>query len=502
MNNTTYTQFDKQAVRHSALSYAISLLTENRNNATCVSRNYVRKVYDSFVMNEDEDSNKAEAKKVEKQYILDWERLFDSCLGSKRPSDLVICYLCGPEPKNDFDEMVSLGVLPQNIWAFEEDRGTYRTALSSYETGCYSQPRIIRQNIETFFQQTPKKFDIVYIDACGTVPSEQHALRCVSTLFNTHRLSSPGIIISNFSEPDDKDPYIDLIAQYVFSKTDKKYTLNKKTGQFDNPEYLGLVDEVKKDFYRFYGEYITFLLRDIPSVIVPISRFWKNPFLNQMIDNTKPFPSIDNVDLEAISNMGSIQRFILSYNYQKKHGICDGKTDMLISEIDPNQNIVRSLFESQLLKDGKMPINLQIEEVQKFFESKSKIYQFLDRPHRNMFYDLVINQMSYPFHCCTEKVRRFRYCAKKTTMFTDIIPFDECRYIYEWVPGLHQIISAFQNLSWQYSFRFALDGLIKSRQLYNNEFFYQGSVVSHQNSEFSLCTMPQREIISGGTFNG
>ena len=66
----------------------------------------------------------------------------------------------------------------------------------------------------------------------------------------------------------------------------------------------------------------------------------------------------------------------------------------------------------------------------------------------------------------------------------DIIPFDDCRYIYEWLPAFHQLSSAFSNPSWQYVFRFAVDGLVKSRFLYNNEFFFQGSVVSNSVNKF------------------
>lgn len=97
----------------------------------------------------------------------------------KKPEELTVCYLSGPEPSNDFKELTNLGILPQNIWAFESDTQAYKQALADFEQGEYPQPRILKQNIETFFQQTPKKFDIVYIDACGSVPSVQHSLRCV-----------------------------------------------------------------------------------------------------------------------------------------------------------------------------------------------------------------------------------------------------------------------------------------------------------------------------------
>ena len=81
-------------------------------------------------------------------------------------------------------------------------------------------------------------------------------------------------------------------------------------------------------------------------------------------------------------------------------------------------------------------------------------------------------------------------------MFTDITVYDECRYIYEWLPGLHQIISSFENVSWQYVFRFSLDGLVKMRQNYNNEFFFQGSVVSNTIEGFSSKQLQERILIN------
>ena len=87
---------------------------------------------------------------------------------------------------------------------------------------------------------------------------------------------------------------------------------------------------------------------------------------------------------------------------------------------------------------------------------------------------------------------RYHYIAKTNLMFTDVTIYDECRYIYEWLPGLHQIISSFRDKSWQYVFRFALDGLVKMRQNYNNEFFFQGSIISNSVDGFSRKKLQER----------
>lgn len=134
-----------------SLYEAVEILTTKREQSCCVERNYVRKIYDYYTLSEDLSSNKREAEKIDISYITNWEKLHDSFIGNKRPDELVVCYLSGPEPNNDFNELTHLGILPQNIWAFESDNKTYRTALDNFEEGEYPQPRILRQNINTFF---------------------------------------------------------------------------------------------------------------------------------------------------------------------------------------------------------------------------------------------------------------------------------------------------------------------------------------------------------------
>lgn len=68
----------------------------------------------------------------------------------------MVCFLSGPEPDNDFQELINLGILPQNIWGFESNNQVYKKAIATYEPGEYPQPRILKQNIETFFNRPPK----------------------------------------------------------------------------------------------------------------------------------------------------------------------------------------------------------------------------------------------------------------------------------------------------------------------------------------------------------
>mgnify|MGYP003185673619 FL=1 len=100
-------------------------------------------------------------------------------------------------------------------------------------------------------------------------------------------------------------------------------------------------------------------------------------------------------------------------------------------------------------------------------------------------------------HYVSKLTNRLSYRAKDTIMYLDAMMFDECRYIYDWMPSIDQVVNSFQNLSWQYVFRFAVDGLVKQRLKYNNEYFYQGSVISKEIPKFKEQIINERVHIGG-----
>ena len=498
-----YSQPVKIAARHKSLLYAVNLLTSSRNKSCCVERDYVRKVYDHF-MSLDDCRENDEAQKIDVDYINHWEKLHDSCVSHKRPEDLVVCYLAGPEPHNDFKELTNLGILSQNIWAFESDLGTYKTALTSYDTGVFPQPKIIKLPIESFFMQTPKKFDIVYIDACGTIPSHQHALRCVTSLCKHHRLHSPGVIITNFSIPNvelekDRKEYCDLISQYFLFKKYPNAGIVFDNGEIVSREKTAIKDEINSSFSLQYGEYISSLLRDIGSIIVPVQRFANSAFFALMNEGTTR--KVGDLTIAHINEMrnNSLSRYFAVIKFLDQHSLLCDKTKRLITELhgyDPYPiDLCQSFLTLTRFKSNGSKLKKDIQEIKEYFEKNDSMYQFLDKPQSTLFFDLIINQIAYPMHYNAEAIRRYSYTAKKNEMYLDITVLDECRYIYDWLPAVHQVQSAFSNYSWQYVFRFALDGLVKNRLNYNNEFFFQGSVISNDIEGFSNKVIKPREKI-------
>ena len=487
-----YNQFEKSKVRHISISKAVDMLTTKRYESTCVKRDYVRNIYDYYTITTDDSNNNSEAKEIDIHYIKEWEKLHDSCVGLKRAEELVVCYLCGPEPNNDFEEFVTKGVLPQNIWAFELDRKVYSEALGTLENGVYPQPRIISQNIETFMKDTPKQFDIIYIDACGSIPSSRHALRCIMSICKYQRLVSPGIIISNFTEPDEKDipEYLDLVTLYLYSKenpiTDKGFLKEQK--------YVSYKNDVKEKFGEYYGDFISSVLRDIPAIVVPLQRLSKNSYIDKLF-KINDVEDSDFQDLKK-SKKHAFSNFIMLVENLKSSNINIKKINELYNEFGGIEDIIKGIKRLLKIGDCKEIENRNLSLLKELFE-KNKVYQFLDKPHFNMIYDVIINQLTIPYHNVVEKNIRLFYKAKTKKMYTDITVYDECRYIYEWLPAADQIFGAFCNKSWQYIFRFGMDGLIKQRSKYNNEFLYQGSVISKEIEGFLQKSMKDRERIEG-----
>lgn len=181
--------------------------------------------------------------------------------------------MAGPEPKNDFEELISLGILPNNIWAFESKNSTYQTALNSIDSSNFKQPKLIKSSIEHFFENTPKKFDIVYIDACCSLISDQHALKCIATLFKYHRLNSPGILISNFAEIDATNPilkkeYLDIISRYFYIKRNNKFLLKETNNRIEfYDDFYSFKNSIDENFDDYYGNFITEIICDRATYI-------------------------------------------------------------------------------------------------------------------------------------------------------------------------------------------------------------------------------------------
>jgi len=504
--DVNYRQSVKCKVRHTVLGSAVSSLTNSRNEATCVSRTYLRELTDYFC--EDVGSkNAVEAKKVSSNCIVQWESFYDATIATKKVSDLTVFYLAGPEPQNDFNELISLGILPQNIWAIESKKSCFDAAISAYSTESIIQPKIIKGKIERFFLDIPKKFDIVYLDACGSVASDKKVLKMLATLIDQHKLISPGCVITNFSNPDVSkeeisDEYCNLIASYLYHKKDFFRDIKHDEKSLDIIiEYIEKCTCIVKDQFEFYyGEFITRVIMDISSTIIPTQRFVNSFFINNLFVKNEIEEIVNSIEYSFEGYKRIKNNPVYSFIYLSK--LLNGSDDMkdrriqkFITELRSTADCGYDMYDSFAVREvlGEMShSNDNIFKLKKTFQN-ANIHQFLDKPNPKLILDIIVNQIAFPYHYNTEKVERYKYKAKKTKMYIDVFFLDECRYLYEWLPTLDFLSNLLRDEEWQYSYRFVLDGLIKQRINYNTDYFYGGSVISKRNNKFGSKTMVPRK---------
>ena len=268
--------------------------------------------------------------------------------------------------------------------------------------------------------------------------------------------------------------------------------------------YEEIYESVKMNFTKYYGDYITAMLCNVGSIVIPTLRFVNSTYLN-VFSNTQPVrnKTYQFQDVNTIKN-NTFYKYLAMNCFLKQKLVKDcgiERIDKLEKELTANWNgytILQSFQKLYEIREQNIGVKANIEEYFNFFEESDCMYQFLDRPTKKLFIDSVINQLAFPMHYCTNKIERLTYIAKETRMYMDLIPFDECRYIYDWLPAVDQMKNAFSNKSWQYVFRFALDGLVKQRINYNNEFFFQGSVISRREPLFRDAIIKDREEIYKG----
>src|SRR5262249_45606987 len=92
-----------------------------------------------------------------------WRTRHKSRVSKRTASELKVLYLCGPEPLNDLEELLELGVAQENIWAVEGHDSSYRAAVSQLRG---HHVKLHNGSLSDLFEVVPEQFDIVYFDSC------------------------------------------------------------------------------------------------------------------------------------------------------------------------------------------------------------------------------------------------------------------------------------------------------------------------------------------------
>jgi len=217
-----YDQPEKKQARWLALCHAVESLTSYRQSSPVVTLDHFRRGM-NYACDCIEKANKAGytcfpvPHEQVKEKLQTFEELHTSRVGKKQAGDLQVLFLCGPEPMNDLEVMLELGIRPENVWAVESDKEVFKKAVESLFVSGYG-IKIYRGSLQQFFEIVPQQFDIVYFDACGTLPSPKpRTLDVLRQLFERQRLTPLSVLITNFSQANQDGQSLDLWAKRLGS---------------------------------------------------------------------------------------------------------------------------------------------------------------------------------------------------------------------------------------------------------------------------------------------
>lgn len=511
-----YQEDQKKRARNEALEFAIKSLTKNRTKASIARRSYVRDIK-NYLLNNGSKSDKEIASQLSDEEVASWEAFYDSVIGRKKPSQLRVAYLSGPNPENDISVFVKNGILPENIWAFESDNKLYDKAVISALASQFPFIKLYKGKVERYLKILPFKFDIIYLDFCSTIASTK-TLSVIKDVFRLQKLNSLGVLITNFSLPDNEHEKNKeyrgnlslLAANYLYAKP---YT-EEFTGLGGGFRDSALVSDIEPDeFVRiskrnlrtFYSQLITRLLFDIPSVIVPYQRlasdsathnvFFKNFFKNfdetsfkrDFFEDPTGFPDDHSIVLgltNYICNSSSFDAFFQKFKNQLSFNPSVNNLAGIIALV--------AYFKGERI--GEDIHSEKLEKIRKGWRIREK-HTFCDLFMFHQLKDVLIGQLTNPYYYNIDFTKRWSYKAKSAEMFMDVVTFDECRYIFDWMPTIDMFEAGVNDLGRQLSLRFAMDSLSKQNRWYNEEFFSGTAVVDQGIKSFEAKELKKRKVL-------
>ncbi|MFF2092952.1 hypothetical protein [Paenibacillus sp. NPDC058174] len=538
-----YQEKEKNIIRSEALSSAISILTEDRKQSTITTLDYFDSLRDFMLFSSSYSSDHILARNLKKSTEQSWKKHFESALGNKRPSELKVAYLAGPNPENDLMELIKQGILPENIWAFESDNDIYKEAVGRLEIN-FPQVKIHLGKISSFFSNSAINFDIVYLDFCGALVSPSKRNRNISnivSLIDNHRLNSPGVIITNFAyidesnDPGTKKLLAKIVSLYLYPKA---YADNGASAEEQGLLFHEWFYKVNNNLEYYYSEFIRRFMMDISSVVIPFIRICRSQEYFEMFfeldkkqmklckkilfsyDDQKDYIEELSFKLEGDSggylesdmSFFSIPWFLRMAQYKNIEELYDWCDDE--DERERLKLFYMDFYDDQFNKASRSLINQMSFNSEELLDQFSvMLYLILGGSHgiecyseklKNVYnmdwqrvapqacdvftfqsvIGLLIGQLSVPYHINVLKSVGWSYKAKETVMYTDMFVLDECRYIYDMLPTIDMINNRIENLSSQMCYRFALDALDKNHIRYNTELFFGCAVVGCNNEGF------------------
>ncbi|MEM6736107.1 MAG: class I SAM-dependent methyltransferase [Bacteroidota bacterium] len=505
-----YTESQKNIARRTTIEKAVDALTNKRHVCT-VSRKTIVRDIKRYLSKHGSEYDKKISEYLSDNDIEKWEDFYNSIVGIKKSKDLKVAYLSGPNPENDLKVFVENGILPENVCAFESDNTVYDQATMSALNSEFPFIKIYRGRIEQYLKLLPPKFDIIYLDFCGTIASSK-TISVIREIFNSQRLSSPGVLITNFSLPSETDPRNSgtvenlnlLAANYLYPKPFTEKYSNLGGSWLESAEVCGIEPDqffkiAKRNQSTFYSQFITRILFDLPSVIVPYQKLALNPNLAKLF-----FKDISQIKLDEEyyeSCMTFPNAYPLIWGLTQHYWIQNDDFTKFLTKFNNQlslKNDEESLVQNLRIVDYLMSENTPTDKLSEKLNRIRKDWKlgnthiFCDVFLFHQLKDILIGQLTYPYFYNVDFTLRWTYKAKETDMFMDLVTYDQCRYIFDWMPTLDMFEEGVYNMNRQLALRFAMDSLSKHNRWYNDEFFSGTAVIDQNEKTFEARELKRR----------
>jgi len=530
--NETYKQEIKNISREKLIKHAINSLTSNRMDSYLVSKEHLEKItehFNSMLFNTREWHDLDVETKNSYNWLFfggksSWMEFYDTICKPKTVNELKVLYLSGPEPNNDIDVLCSNGIRLENIWAIESDKSTYDKAVNSLiESGV--QIKIHRGSLAEFFELTNHEFDIIYFDACSSLLSPQQSpLETLKQIFLNKRLSGLSALITNFAAPQNNYEWDKILASWFCTKylevpeVESECDIDFYLQSYCIPEYSKFIASHLENYYdKFLTHFIPILASEIIPIwqLTSINSIQNNYFLNESLLFKKlEFIRDYKIQNITVQNLATeIQHYLLaidSYpllNWARILRETFPKDHVLNKFIDSNRrkmSIEDALYIGSLLKrfeEGATELKTFIYDIcgDKLKETLKNL-DFFDRnmhiacdiPMKNLFVELLVGLYGHPYIAHAGKSLSLKYKAKETWMYSDVFIFDQCRYLYDFLPTLDLWQSFFQNWTKQVIVRGCIDGIRRNHLHLNTELFKWGFIEGVYGNEFGQANLADR----------
>lgn len=512
----TYKQLTKDESRRLVWQNAVRSLTQNRTSSRVINPNYMDHLWEYC---KGEVAHIPMFQSPANTTYEKWKRFADIQKGVKQACDLKVAFFCGPEPENDVEHLLELGVQIENIYAFEYDKDIFRVAVDSLQY-TYPSLKIFNGKIETYVSLHQTKFDIIYLDFTGTLFTE---FRVVAQILDSNALADLGVLIVNTTYPDKTDDNVRFLAEYFLFRTffehsaisdvdeDAEWNFVESCSAYGIYDLGALIPLIRDHFEDAYSAFQTNFIATYSNLIKPIYAIVNNPILRKRLFATDAtFREILD-DKERFSNVEEDQAYDQPLLYTAFSMISEHRLwRQFLCEREQGLNYTRleaiKVLELFMYADYEKYLDLlaprlkeELPAIAKNTIEKSYCESglFCDVPMIHLWLELMVMQMGYTYHHNTHTHKRYAYMAKTRLMCLDVFTLDTCRELYDSLPMMEYYSYDMQDESRQIVIRMCMDAISLQNHWQLEQLYYGAHLVGID--DFPWCRfrgLPKRIVIA------